>query len=96
MALNVKGQGLPRLYIRNALAGQPIEIHGNGRQLRDPVHVSDVVDAFLSAGLTSCRSRVFNISRPDALEIHSRAKIAAAAGQYRHHLAGIRAFGESH
>jgi len=81
MALNVKGQGFLTVYVRNALAGEPIEIHGNGRQLRDPVHVTDVVDAFLAAGLRSFGSRVFNISGPDALEIRQIAKIAAAAGR---------------
>ena len=90
MALNVKGQGFLTVYIRNALAGQPIEIHGNGKQLRDPVHVSDVVDAFLSASLTSCRSRVFNISGPGALDVRQIAKIAAAAGQCEIIWRGIR------
>jgi len=80
MALNVKGQGLLTVYIRNALAHQPIEIYGNGKQLRDPVHVSDVVDAFLSAGVTFSKSRVFNISGPEPLQVRQIAKIAAAAG----------------
>jgi UDP-glucose 4-epimerase len=80
MALNVMAQGVLSVYLRNALAGQPIQIYGEGKQLRDPVHVSDVVDAFLSAGLASGTSRVFNVGGPEALEIKQIAKIAAAAG----------------
>jgi UDP-glucose 4-epimerase len=80
MALNIKGQGFLSAYLNNALAGQPIQIRGSGRQLRDPVHVSDVVDAFLLSGLASGTSRVFNIGGPEALEIQQIAKIAAAGG----------------
>lgn len=67
--------------MRSALAGQPIEIHGNGKQLRDPVHVSDVVGASLSAILMFCRSHVFNITGPRALDVRQIAKIGAVAGQ---------------
>ena len=80
MALTAKAQGFLSVYLRNALAGKPIQIYDGGKQLRDPVHVSDVVDAFLRAGLASGTSRVFNVGGPEALEIRQIAKIAAAAG----------------
>ena len=38
--------------MRKALLGQPIEIFGEGLQLRDPVYVNDIVEAFLLAGAT--------------------------------------------
>lgn len=80
MALDVKGQGFLSVYLRNALAGRPIEIYGDGKQLRDPVHVDDVVDAFLLAGISPAGSRIFNIGGPEALEIQEIAQIAAEAG----------------
>ena len=80
MALNLKGQGVLSVYLRNALAGRPIEIYGNGKQLRDPVHVDDVVDAFLRAGISPAGSRIFNIAGPEVLEIQRIAEIAAEAG----------------
>lgn len=80
MELNIKGQGFLSVYLRNALAGQPIQICGDGKQLRDPIHVSDMVDAFLRVGFSSGTSRMFNIAGPEALEIRQIAKIAAAAG----------------
>lgn len=80
MALNVKAQGFLSVYLRNAAIGKPIQIYGGGTQLRDPVYVSDAVDAFLRAGLASGTSRVFNVGGPEALEIRQIAKIAASAG----------------
>lgn len=39
--------GVIAIFLRNARAGQPLEVHGDGGQTRDFVHVSDVV-RFLS------------------------------------------------
>lgn len=80
MALEIRGQGFLSVYLRDALNGEPIHIVGDGTQLRDPVHVDDVVDAFLRAGLSSACSRVFNIAGPEVLAIQGMAEIAAAAG----------------
>lgn len=80
MALHIRQQGFLGVYLRNALAGQPIHIYGDGRQLRDPVYVDDVVAAFLRAGLASGTSRVFNLGGPEPLQIQQIAAIAAAAG----------------
>lgn len=81
MALHIGQQGFLGVYLRNALAGEPIQIYGDGKQLRDPVYVDDVVEAFLRAGLASGTSRIFNIGGPERLEIQQIATIAAAAGQ---------------
>jgi len=80
MALNVQGKGFLHVYLRNALTTRPIEIYGDGKQLRDPVHVEDVVDAFLVAGAASGTSRVFNVAGPEALQLQEIAEIAARAG----------------
>jgi len=43
-------QGFIATFIRRAVEGRPIEVFGDGSQLRDFTFVSDVVEAFLVAG----------------------------------------------
>ena len=70
MALRLPQQGFLGVYFRKALAGEPIPIYGDGSQLRDPVHVDDVVNAFLAAGSApSLASRIFNVGGPHALAL---------------------------
>jgi UDP-glucose 4-epimerase len=60
-------QGFIGWFIRLAIEGRPIQIYGDGAQLRDFVHVDDAADAFLRAGASdACNGRVFNVggSRP--------------------------------
>jgi UDP-glucose 4-epimerase len=40
-------QGVLAIFIGNVLRGEPITIHGDGKQTRDFVYVNDVVDAWL-------------------------------------------------
>ena len=55
-------QGFIGWFIRLALEGRTIQIYGDGSQLRDFVHVDDVVDAFLRAGASdACNGGVFNV-----------------------------------
>lgn len=46
------GSGVLGMFSRAALEGRPLEVHGNGEQTRDFVHVSDVVRANLLAALS--------------------------------------------
>lgn len=80
MALQIGQQGFLGVYLSNALTGEPIQIYGDGKQLRDPVYVDDAADAFLRAGLASGTSRLFNVGGPERLEIQRIATMAAAAG----------------
>ena len=82
MALDVPCQGFLATYLRQTLTGQRLEVYGDGTQLRDPVFVDDVVDAFLRAGTAvALPSREYNVG---GLAAHSLAEIAgmfsAAAG----------------
>jgi UDP-glucose 4-epimerase len=60
-------QGFIGWFIRLAIENAPIEIYGDGSQLRDFVYVDDAADAFLRAGASdACNGEVFNVggSRP--------------------------------
>src|SRR5437868_2072185 len=50
MALNIPEQGVLGHFFRRALLGDDFEVFGDGKQLRDPVYVDDIVEAFLLAG----------------------------------------------
>ncbi len=55
-------QGFIGWFIRLAIEGRPLQIYGDGSQLRDFVYVEDAADAFLRAGADDrCNGEVFNI-----------------------------------
>jgi UDP-glucose 4-epimerase len=55
-------QGFIGWFIRLAIEGRPIQIYGDGSQLRDFVFVDDAADAFLRAGADdACNGEVFNV-----------------------------------
>lgn len=70
MALHLPQQGFLGTYVRMALGSNPITVYGEGAHTRDPVHVDDVVEAFLRAGAApALPARVLNIGGPEALSI---------------------------
>ncbi|MEO7142291.1 MAG: NAD-dependent epimerase/dehydratase family protein, partial [Bryobacteraceae bacterium] len=80
MALDVPCQGFLSTFFRRLVLGKPLEIFGDGRQLRDPVYVDDAVDAFLAAGAVErVDSRIYNAGGPEALSLADIARIAANA-----------------
>ena len=80
MALDVPGQGFLGHFLRRALSGETIEIFGDGRQLRDPVHVDEIVDAFLLAGAAEApASRLWNVGGCAALPLASIAEMISGA-----------------
>jgi UDP-glucose 4-epimerase len=81
MALNVPGQGFLGAFFRQALNGAPLAVFGDGSQVRDPVYIDDVVQAFLLAGATADRtSRTYNIGGPEALSLGAIGETVARAG----------------
>jgi UDP-glucose 4-epimerase len=74
--------GFLPVFIRRALRGDPIEVFGDGSQLRDCLHVSDVVRALLlAARCDEAVGQVFNLGHPEALPVLDIARhLAAAAG----------------
>ena len=49
------------IFLRRAAEGKTLEIHGDGQQRRDFVHVRDVVSANLAALKSDVRGEVFNV-----------------------------------
>ncbi len=62
-------QGVLGLFIRRAMDGEEIQLFDGGGQLRDPLFVDDVVDAFLRAGLSdAANGQALNLgARPASL-----------------------------
>ena len=55
-------QGFIGWFIRLAIEDEPIQIYGDGSQLRDFVYVDDAADAFLRAAATdACNGEAFNV-----------------------------------
>jgi UDP-glucose 4-epimerase len=70
LAVNVPCQGVLSVFIMRLLLGVPIEIFGDGAQLRDPIYVDDAVDAMLRIGAAKkLTARVFNVGGPRALPL---------------------------
>ncbi|MBI5281498.1 MAG: NAD-dependent epimerase/dehydratase family protein [Candidatus Solibacter usitatus] len=80
LSLDAPGQGFLSVFLKRALLGERIEVFGDGSQLRDPVHVDDVTDAFIRAALAeSPPERVFNVGGPEALSLKEIARLTALA-----------------
>ena len=58
-----RGYKILNAFIQLALANNPIEIFGDGRQLRDFIYIRDLTHALMLCGFASeARNQVFNIS----------------------------------
>jgi len=66
--------GVIATFLDQARSGDPITVHGDGRQTRDFVHVADVVRANLAAGHTDAVGRAFNIGTGESVEIRGLAE----------------------
>jgi CDP-paratose 2-epimerase len=56
-------QGWVAHFLIRSLSGKPITIFGDGRQVRDVLHVGDAVEAYIRAyrAIESCRGQAFNL-----------------------------------
>jgi UDP-glucose 4-epimerase len=80
MALDIPCQGFLSAFLRRMLLARPLEIFGDGEQLRDPVYVDDAVEAFLIAGsIERAPSLAYNIGGPQALTLNQIANLATDA-----------------
>lgn len=78
---NVYGPGQPAgdysgvisAFLEQAARGEPLTVHGDGRQTRDFVHVDDVVQANLLAATTDAVGQAVNIGTGTATAIETLA-----------------------
>ena len=80
-SLVLDGLGFLPVFVRRALAGDDLGVYGDGSQLRDCLHVDDVVRAMaLAAASPDAAGEVFNLGHPDAHSLLEIARMTAAAG----------------
>ncbi len=73
------GMVVPR-FIRRALAGEPLLVHGDGSQTRTFLHVLDAVDALVAlADHPDAPGDVYNIGGDTEISIHELARQVVAA-----------------
>ncbi len=72
--------GVVAIFQQQLLAGEPLEIHGSGQQVRDFVHVSDVVKAVLAA-LAIEDDAIWNVASGQATSVTDLAEAMAAAAR---------------
>ncbi|MBV1859060.1 MAG: NAD-dependent epimerase/dehydratase family protein [Nannocystaceae bacterium] len=74
--------GVISIFMKRALAGEPLTVHGEGEQTRDFVFVSDVVQAIRNAASKDFSGDVFNVGTGEQTSIKTLAEtIARLAGQ---------------
>src|SRR4051812_3684325 len=69
-------QGFITVFIRRALEGQPLQVFGDGSQLRDFTYVSDSVDAFLSTALhDEAYGNAYNVGGQEPISLYDVARL---------------------
>jgi UDP-glucose 4-epimerase len=63
------------VFLRQALAGEPITLHGDGQQSRCFTYVSDTVRGTLAAADPAASGRVFNIGSPAEITVAELAEM---------------------
>ncbi len=64
------------IWIRRLIEGEPIQVFGDGQQMRDFNYVDDVVDAFLLAATHSqAEGQVFNLGSKEHINLKNLAKL---------------------
>ena len=75
--MGTEDQGWVAHFLIRALAGEPITIYGDGRQVRDILHVDNAVEAYISAWrhMDTVSGRAFNLGGGPANAVSLRALI---------------------
>ena len=61
--------GVISAFLEQAASGQPLTVHGSGKQTRDFVHVNDVVRANLAAATTDAVGEAFNVGTGESVSV---------------------------
>lgn len=81
--LDTYGMVLPR-FVRQAVAGEPVTIFGDGRQRRSFLHVADAVDAIVALMRSpDAVGHIFNLGSNESISIARLARIVADAAGSR-------------
>ena len=76
---NIYGkQGFIAIMIRKILENKKVVIHGDGKTIRDFVHISDVVQASILLATTDSKKTLFNIGSGKGIELNEA--VAAIEG----------------
>ena len=67
--------GVVDVFVRQAIDGDPLTIHGDGSQTRDFVHVSDVVNANRLAAVTEATGEPFNVATGTSCTVRELAEL---------------------
>lgn len=66
----LRGQGLVTALVYKALIRDPIEIWGDGSNVRDYIYIEDVVSGILSAAMNGSMGEIYNIGTGQGLSIN--------------------------
>ena len=57
------------VFLKQKLSNKPFTVVGDGKQLRDFVNVKDVAEAFIKAGFSKVKNKIFNVgtSKPQSI-----------------------------
>lgn len=78
--LTKDGLGFLPVFVRRAMRGEPITVYGDGLQLRDCLHVDDVVSAMCLAMINpDAVGQIFNLGHPEALGLFAIGQHTVAA-----------------
>lgn len=86
LGIHAPCQGVFTTFFLNLTMGEPIEVFGDGKQLRDPLYVDDAVSALLLAGEGKpLKSRIYNVGGRESLPSKKSPGLSACwpAGQLR-------------
>ena len=72
----MRGTLATSVFLRRALAGQPIEIHGDGRQTRCYTHVDDIAAGFVAVLESLARPRIINVASDEVCSVLELARLA--------------------
>ena len=56
-----KGSGVVEMFLKRALAGQPVQLLGDGSAVKDYLYIDDAVEAMLAIERYGGKERVFNL-----------------------------------
>ena len=69
-------------FFKQKLSGSPITIVGNGKQSRDFIYVSDVVNAFYKASTTSNSGQIYNLGNDNPRTVNELANLIGGKKTY--------------